>query len=104
MATIVVVVAIALVAAVRPSARRRAGAAISKLGLRCMRSVAQRRGRRYAPIGRASDSMWDRIWDLWRWTIVRINNFETEHWVISFAILLTIGFLCMQGLGSRKAH
>jgi hypothetical protein len=48
--------------------------------------------------------MWDRIWETWRWTIVRINHFETEHWVIAFVILLAIGFLCMQGLGSRKAY
>jgi hypothetical protein len=46
--------------------------------------------------------MWDLMVDSWRWTIVQVNNFDTEHWVISFVILLTIGFLCMQGLGSRK--
>jgi hypothetical protein len=48
--------------------------------------------------------MLERISDGWNWTILRINSFDTQHWVIAFAILLAVGFLCMQGLGSRKAH
>ncbi len=45
--------------------------------------------------------MLEMISDAFNWTARSVTKFETTHWVICFAILLTIGFICMRGLGVR---
>ena len=45
--------------------------------------------------------MWNLLYAGFRWSIHHINRFEGEHWVVAFCVLLTLGFLCMQGLGVR---
>ena len=48
--------------------------------------------------------MLEMLFDGFDWSIRHINRFQTFHWVICFAILLLVGFLCMRGLGVRGAR
>ena len=45
--------------------------------------------------------MVEMLFDAFDWAIRHINRFDSIHWTICFAILLTVGFLCMRGLGVR---
>ena len=42
--------------------------------------------------------------DGFSWTANEVTKFKMHHWTICFALLLTVGFLCMRGLGVRGAR
>ena len=44
------------------------------------------------------------LFDGFSWAVGEVTKFEAHHWTICFAILLTVGFLCMRGLGVRGAR
>ena len=42
--------------------------------------------------------------DAFDWALNAVTKFDAIHWNICFALLLTVGFLCMRGLGVRGAR
>lgn len=48
--------------------------------------------------------MLELMFDGFTWVSRSVARFDALHWNICFALLLTIGFLCMRGLGVRGAR
>ena len=48
--------------------------------------------------------MLEMLFDAFNWAAKAVTKFESMHWNICFALLLTVGFLCMRGLGVRGAR
>lgn len=48
--------------------------------------------------------MWEMIWDGFHWAAHSVTRFNSYHWTVCLGVLLTIGFLCMRGLGVRGAR
>ena len=48
--------------------------------------------------------MLELAFDAFDWVSRVVTRFESYHWGICFAVLLSVGFLCMRGLGVRGAR
>lgn len=48
--------------------------------------------------------MLELMFDGFNWVSKAVTRFDSLHWNICFMVLLTIGFLCMRGLGVRGAR
>ena len=42
--------------------------------------------------------------EAWRELMLVIMQMERDHWLIVFGVLVTIGFFCMRGFGSRTSY
>ena len=48
--------------------------------------------------------MVEMFFDGFNWAAKAVTKFDTMHWNICFAVLLTVGFLCKRRLGVRGAR